>query len=226
MKSRLASSNQIVELQPQREQGRTHLFQLHNAEKGQAKPWTTNGKLAIRGRLSMGCHGSTMRKQRGSWMQGLPGLMNPAAVSEPYTTFTKTSAITSQYGCRENGHWKMKKNMYMEPDSCQNKNKRRKERALSLLQIGERMSVCEVGKEPAEVMVDILEEARAELARSEGCIKIVHCDRRLQDRGGKARLKAQPVVGLLYLNVFRKGDCSGTRMSEEELRSSPAAFRE
>ncbi|KAJ4944446.1 hypothetical protein JOQ06_012990, partial [Pogonophryne albipinna] len=56
MKSRSALSNQIVELQPQREQGRTHLFQLHNAEKGQAKPWTTNGKLAIRGRLSMGCH--------------------------------------------------------------------------------------------------------------------------------------------------------------------------
>ncbi len=73
MKSRYALSNQIVELQPQREQGRTHLLQLHNAEKGQAKPWTTNGKLAIQGRLSMGCHGSTIHKQRGSWIQGLPG---------------------------------------------------------------------------------------------------------------------------------------------------------
>ncbi|CAJ1053289.1 hypothetical protein JOB18_033066 [Xyrichtys novacula] len=73
MKSRLAPSNQIVQLQPQREQGRMHLFQLHNAEKGQAKLWTTNGKLANRGRLSMGCYGSTIHKQRGSWIQRLPG---------------------------------------------------------------------------------------------------------------------------------------------------------
>lgn len=50
MKSHSVLSNQIVALQPQREQGRTHLFQLHNAEKGQAKkPRTTSRKLAIQG---------------------------------------------------------------------------------------------------------------------------------------------------------------------------------
>lgn len=59
----------MVKLRPQREQGRTHLFQLHNAEKGRAKARTTNGKLANRGRLSMGCHGSTIPKQRGLPMQ-------------------------------------------------------------------------------------------------------------------------------------------------------------
>lgn len=95
MKSRLALSNQIVELQPQREQGRTHLFQLHNAEKGQAKPWTTNGKLAIRGRLSMGCHGSTIHKQRGSWIQGLPGRGSPSCLMQLEPRFF--AAINTKY---------------------------------------------------------------------------------------------------------------------------------
>ncbi|CAL8270655.1 unnamed protein product, partial [Gadus morhua 'NCC'] len=56
---------EIVQLQPQREQGRTHLFQLHNTEKGQSKSWTTNGKIG-NPRQAVSCRawfGTT--KQRG-----------------------------------------------------------------------------------------------------------------------------------------------------------------
>lgn len=97
MKSRSALSNQIVELQPQREQGRTHLFQLHNAEKGQAKPRTTNGKLAIRGTLSMGRHGSTIHRQRGSWIQGLPGRGSPSCLM--LFELHLFAAINTKYEC-------------------------------------------------------------------------------------------------------------------------------
>ncbi|KAG7486528.1 hypothetical protein JOB18_033066 [Solea senegalensis] len=75
--------------------------------KDRRKPRTTNGKLAIRGMLSMGCHGSTIHRQRGSWMQGLPRVQSEASVNSHGKKLSAGSARAS-HGAERLLKWRVK----------------------------------------------------------------------------------------------------------------------